>query len=39
VIYNQLGQYDNALENAKRAVEIDPDMLSGYGQLAAPTRA
>jgi serine/threonine protein kinase/tetratricopeptide (TPR) repeat protein len=35
VIYNQLGQYDNALENAKRAVEIDPDMLSAYGQLAS----
>jgi eukaryotic-like serine/threonine-protein kinase len=34
VIYNQLGQFDNGLENAKRAVEIDPDTLSGYGQLA-----
>ena len=34
VIYNQLGQYDNAMENAKRAVELDPDMMSGYGQLA-----
>ena len=34
VIYNQLGQYDNGLENAKRAVELDPDMMSGYGQLA-----
>ncbi len=34
VIYNQLGQFDNALENAKRAVELDPDMLSGYGQVA-----
>jgi len=33
-IYNQLGQFDNALENAKRAVELDPDMLSGYGQVA-----
>ncbi len=29
-IYNQLGQFDNALENAKRAVELDPDMVSGY---------
>src|ERR1700733_6532998 len=33
-IYNQLGQFDNSLENAKRAVELDPEMLSGYGQLA-----
>ena len=24
-IYNQLGQFDNALDNAKHAVEIDPD--------------
>ncbi len=35
VIYNELGQFDNALENAKRAVELDPDMLNGYGQVAA----
>lgn len=34
LIYNQLGQFDNALENAKRAVELDPDMLSGYSQVA-----
>ncbi len=34
VIYNQLGQYDNALENAKRALELDPDMLNAYGQIA-----
>jgi serine/threonine protein kinase len=34
-IYNQLGQFDNALENAKRAVELDPDMISGYGQVAS----
>jgi eukaryotic-like serine/threonine-protein kinase len=33
VIYNQLGQFDNGLENARRAVELDPDVLSGYGQL------
>ena len=32
-IYNQLGQFDNALENAKRSVELDPDMLSGYENL------
>ena len=33
-IYNRLGQFDNALANAKRAVEIDPDMVSGYGNAA-----
>jgi tetratricopeptide (TPR) repeat protein len=35
VIYNQLGQFDNALEKAKRAVELDPDMMNGYGQVAS----
>ena len=34
LIYNELGQFDNALQNAKRAVELDPDMLAGYGQVA-----
>ncbi len=34
-IYNELGQFDNALENAKRAVELDPDMVSGYENTAA----
>lgn len=34
VIYNELGQFDNGLENAKRAVELDPDMFAGYGQVA-----
>ncbi|HUB03362.1 MAG TPA: protein kinase [Terriglobales bacterium] len=29
-IYNMLGQFDNALMNARRAVELDPDMVSGY---------
>jgi serine/threonine protein kinase/tetratricopeptide (TPR) repeat protein len=33
-IYNQLGQFDNALESAKRAVELDPDMASGYSNVA-----
>jgi len=33
-IYNQLGQFDNALENAKHAVELDPDMVSGYENVA-----
>ena len=32
--YNQLGQFDNALPNAKRAVELDPDSVSGYENLA-----
>jgi eukaryotic-like serine/threonine-protein kinase len=33
-IYNQLGQFDNALESSKRAVELDPDMASGYENTA-----
>ncbi|HZQ68303.1 MAG TPA: protein kinase [Terriglobales bacterium] len=33
-IYNQLGQFENALENAKKAVELDPDGISGYSNLA-----
>ena len=32
-IYNQLGQFDNALENGKHAMEIDPDMVGAYGQV------
>jgi len=35
VIYNALGQFDNALDVAKRALEIDPDMLNAYGQVAS----
>src|SRR5580658_766345 len=34
-VYNQLGQFDNALENAKRSIEIDPDMVVGYSNLAS----
>jgi serine/threonine protein kinase/tetratricopeptide (TPR) repeat protein len=34
-IYNKLGQFDNALENGKRAVELEPDSVSGYGQVAS----
>jgi eukaryotic-like serine/threonine-protein kinase len=34
-IYVQLGQYENALDNARRAVELDPDNTSGYINLAA----
>ncbi len=33
-VYNQLGQFENALENARQAVELDPDSLSGYDNLA-----
>jgi len=33
-IYNQLGQFDNALTNAKHAVELDPDSASAYENLA-----
>jgi eukaryotic-like serine/threonine-protein kinase len=33
-IYNRLGQFDNALEKAKRAMELDPDMAAGYGNVA-----
>jgi eukaryotic-like serine/threonine-protein kinase len=33
-IYNQLGQFDNALESAKHAVELDPDLASGYENTA-----
>jgi serine/threonine protein kinase/tetratricopeptide (TPR) repeat protein len=33
-IYNDLGQFDNALENAKRAVEIDPESVVGYANAA-----
>jgi tetratricopeptide (TPR) repeat protein len=35
IIYNQLGQFDNGLENAKRAMELDPDMLNSYSQVAS----
>jgi serine/threonine protein kinase/tetratricopeptide (TPR) repeat protein len=35
VIYNELGQFDNGLEKAKHAVELDPDMMNGYGQVAS----
>ena len=33
-IYNQLGQFDNALENAKRAAELDPDSTAAYFNVA-----
>ena len=31
--YSSLGQYENALENAKQSVELDPDSLSSYENL------
>jgi tetratricopeptide (TPR) repeat protein len=34
-IYLGLGQFENALENARQAVQIDPDGAGGYGALAA----
>jgi eukaryotic-like serine/threonine-protein kinase len=33
-VYNQLGQFDNALDNARQASEIDPDSVSVYENLA-----
>ena len=33
-IYNMLGQYENALENSRKAVELEPDSISGYSNLA-----
>jgi serine/threonine protein kinase/tetratricopeptide (TPR) repeat protein len=33
-VYNTLGQFDNALQNAKRSVELSPDNLSGFENLA-----
>jgi serine/threonine protein kinase/tetratricopeptide (TPR) repeat protein len=32
-VYNQLGQFDKALENARRAIEVDPDMIVGYSNV------
>jgi serine/threonine protein kinase/tetratricopeptide (TPR) repeat protein len=33
VVYNQMGQYENALENARQAVQLDPDSASGYSNV------
>ena len=33
-IYNQLGQYENALDKSRKAVELEPDSISGYENLA-----
>ncbi len=35
VIYMALGQFDNALDNAREAVELDPRSVNGYSNLAA----
>ena len=34
-IYIQLGQFDNAVENARQAVALDPWSVNGYSNLAA----
>src|SRR5437667_6754940 len=36
-IYNSLGQYENALDNARQAVQLDPESATGYSNVAAPT--
>jgi eukaryotic-like serine/threonine-protein kinase len=33
VVYIQMGQFENALENARRSVQIDPDSASGYSNV------
>jgi serine/threonine protein kinase/Flp pilus assembly protein TadD len=33
-IYNQLGQFENALDKARKAVDLEPDSISGYDNLA-----
>ena len=35
LIYIGLGQFENALDNARQAVELDPDTVNGYTNLAA----
>jgi serine/threonine protein kinase/tetratricopeptide (TPR) repeat protein len=32
-IYNSLGQYENALDNARQAVQLDPQSVTGYSNL------
>ena len=34
-IYSQLGQFENALENARKSLELDRDSMSGYTNVAA----
>ncbi len=33
VLYNQMGQYENALDNARQSVQLDPDSASGYSNV------
>jgi tetratricopeptide (TPR) repeat protein len=33
VVYNMMGQYENALDNARKAVQLDPDSASGYSNV------
>ena len=33
VVYIQMGQFENALENARKSVQIDPDSASGYSNV------
>src|SRR5437016_11518052 len=33
-IYNSLGQFENALDNARQAVQLDPNNATGYSNLA-----
>lgn len=33
-IYNQLGQFENALDKSRKAVALEPDSISGYENLA-----
>ncbi|MBZ5705917.1 MAG: protein kinase [Acidobacteriia bacterium] len=34
LIYIALGQFENALDNSRQAVELDPDTVNGYSALA-----
>ena len=33
-LYNQLGQFENALDKSRKAVELEPESISGYENLA-----
>jgi eukaryotic-like serine/threonine-protein kinase len=33
VVYIQMGQFENALENARQSVQLDPDSASGYSNV------
>jgi serine/threonine protein kinase/tetratricopeptide (TPR) repeat protein len=35
VTYAQLGEFEKSLENAKQAMQVDPDEMRGYGQTAS----